>query len=215
MSDFVSRVAARLVGDAVMAQPRLRGLFEADGPASALELIEEEAVLRSGRQAAASVLPTTEPAARPAAPSRPRTRGVGASFPASWPHRRSILGPRRRIRRTPARPRSRLRCPGPSLRPSRRRPCTRSPSRRRAHVAVIAVPASPVLPANAQAPETPAPAYEAAEQEELQPVRVHIGRLEVRATLEEQRRRTPRARGASARGALARATTCAAERETA
>jgi hypothetical protein len=189
MSDFVSRMAARLVGDAVIAQPRLRGLFEADGPASAIEIIEEEAVAESGRHAAESVLPTPALSAPPALPTEPTPAESAPLAPSSavayagHPSAEAQPEDARPAAVATAVPRSEL---SPEPPPAQANPAPGPPG-----LAVIAVPASPVLPANAQAPEPPAPAYEAAEQEQLQPVRVHIGRLEVRATLEDQPRRAP------------------------
>jgi hypothetical protein len=82
------------------------------------------------------------------------------------------------------------------------------------HVTVVAVPASPALPMLVPVPKATAAAPADAVPEELQPVRVHIGRLEVRASLEEQARprREPEERPAAG---LALADYLRGERETA
>jgi len=210
VSDFVSRMAARLVGDAVVAQPRLRGLFDADDPAAGLDVVDEEVVARSSREAAAAVLPAAvPPTALPAASPRP-----GSETPT--PPSPSAAVPRVEARPTAAPPED-VRGPAtattvPHAEPSPAPPSVAEsePEPAPPHVTVVAVPASPVLPA----PEAAAPMPAATEPEELQPVRVHIGRLEVRASLAEQARprREPEQRPAAG---LSLADYLRGERETA
>jgi hypothetical protein len=186
VSDFVSRMAARLVGDAVVAQPRLRGLFESADPASELEVVDEEVVARSSREAAATLLPATVPPAAPSA--RPASEAPTPPAPAA-------AAPRVEARPAAAAPEEDDPAPEavpavPRAEPPPATPAAAGPEAEPAppHVTVVAVPASPVLPMHVPVPEAAVPAERDAEPEELQPVRVHIGRLEVRASLEEQAR---------------------------
>jgi hypothetical protein len=184
VSDFVSRMAARLVGDAVVAQPRLRGLFEADDPAAALEVVDEEVVARSSREAAAAVLPSAVPANAPPAASPGSEMPSPPSVAASRVEALPAAAPPEHVRppaTATAVPQADPRPAPPPVADSDQEPAP-------PHVTVFAVPASPLLPALVPAPEAAAPTPELSEPEELQPVRVHIGRLEVRASLEEQAR---------------------------
>lgn len=199
MSDFVSRMAARLVGDAVVAQPRLRGLFEADDPAAGLDVFDEEVVARSSREAAAAVLPAAiSPTAHPVASPPPGSETPTLPSP-------SAVAPRVEAGPT-ATPPDDVRGPVASTTMPHAEPspvpfsaAEATPEPPQPHVTVVTVPASPVLPALVPAPEPAVSTPAAAEPEELEPVRVHIGRLEVRANLEERARprREPEARPAA------------------
>jgi hypothetical protein len=180
-------MAARLVGDAVVAQPRLRGLFEADDPAASLEVVDEEVVARSSREAAAAVLPSAVPAGALTAAS------PGSEMPS--PPSPSVAASRVEARPMAAPPPEDVRpaetvtaVPQAEPQPGPPPVAESEPEPAPPHVTVVAVPASPSLPALAPLPEAAASMPDVAEPEELQPVRVHIGRLEVRASLEEQAR---------------------------
>ena len=202
MSDFVSRMAARLVGDAVVAQPRLRGLFEADDPAAGLDVVDEEVVARSSREAAAAVLPPRPGSETPTPPS--------SSTVATRVEARPTAATREDVRP----PATATTVPHAEPSPAPGLVAESEPEAAPPHVTVVAVPASPVLPALVPAPKAAVSTPTAAEAEELEPVRVHIGRLEVRASLEEQTRpqREPEQRPAAG---LSLADYLRGERETA
>jgi hypothetical protein len=162
MSDFVGRIAARAVGDAVLAQPRVRGLFEdQSAPGAGLEVLDEEiSAPARPRPAPKAPAPTAEgstvPALPPEAPA-PRRRDARTRAPAE--------------RLTPARPqRSEARAASPEPPHS-----TDSERERRSEPAVRARVALSPPPARAVRVEPPV-------------VRVHIGRLEVRANVHEPAR---------------------------
>jgi hypothetical protein len=195
VTDFLSRVAARAVGASAAAQPRLTGLFEPAGPAgdATLELVEEEAVapaaaprrdeappageLDQGRPQPAAAPPAqlARGADRPNAPVEPRpptpTDFVADSHYVPEPARASRARAREPERVPAARVEERVPVP-----------------------VVAAAPLAHALPTAAAREPAPPPAPAAARVEEP-PVRVHIGRLEVRANVQppppERPRREP------------------------
>jgi hypothetical protein len=192
MTDFLGRIAARAVGAAAVAQPRLPGLFEPPGAAggTTLEVVEEEVVLRPPRsprsEDTAAPEPSPAPALSPAVPAPPATeRGeqlteilagqppelaASASEPAAPPA--AALREREPVH-------------AEAVTVAAAAPEVASAPR----AAVAAVPLTRAQPA-ADARE-PAPSV-ATRAEEPPPVHVHIGRLEVRANVPEPPRERPR-----------------------
>jgi hypothetical protein len=171
VSDFVSRMASRAVGQAASAQPRLPSLFEQSAPGGAPpEMVEETVAPRppamGGSQARSVALEpgnaveqpiaapravSTAPApARPAGPDRTQSRARGEGADAA----RAAPGD--------------ARAGAESAEPA--------PAERGAEA-----PAQPVT----RAAPVPAPPSIAPPAPEPSPVRVHIGRLEVRAAFPE------------------------------
>ena len=221
MSDFLTRLAARAVGAPPAARPRPPALFGELEPADArrVEVVAEEEIVsrppgaRPGDPVAAPPHRVwlagagppdgpVEPPARPreadedeegsAAPARGRPKSPDVVGEPSPPPARRAPAPGNDALelRTIARAPLPVPDPAPSAAPS--------PIR-----AVAAVPVSTRLldPApRAAAPQGTAPA-----REEPAPVRVHIGRLEIRAALEQppQRERPPSERPASRELSLA------------
>lgn len=191
MSDFIGRVAARAVGERAAASPRVPSLFEAagPGPGAALEVIDEEVVPPAPARAspgapAAPSQPGASPA--PAAASAPmpsETPAVSGETDVLPPSKRGAeASPRKNGERTPE-----PAATTPASAPRR----TQSEERAPAAAAIAAPVLTPALPVVARAPAhaVPMPAAAAAEPPA---VRVHIGRLEVRAHLQEQPRRPER-----------------------
>ena len=208
MTDFLSRVAARAVGRAPVAAPRLPALFEEPGAPDAeagLEVVEEEFVAPAGTAlrgddaraasgvAAASplerdvrgrALEVNEPALRPgalpaAAPGSAET-GTCPVEPVAAPV--TVLE-----HAAPERDQGAVAEPVVA---ARERPESRPPAP--AHSSAVPLRASAVaaVPA-ARAPEpgaTPAASPAVAAPPEQTTVQVRIGRLEVRANLQETKR---------------------------
>lgn len=184
MSDFIARLAARAVGQAAVAQPRLPSLFEA-GPGSevspdGIEVIDDE--VTTGPQSA--VQSDTSAAS---APSASRDAAPQRSEPASSREQHDTSDrPRTRQTATDAAGEAapHQRQARPSLVPDPVPPT------------VLAVPAVPVMAASPLAswPATESIRSATPAAPELPAVRVHIGRLEIRANLPESappRPRTP------------------------
>jgi hypothetical protein len=189
VSDFLSRIAARAVGDAAAALPRVPGVFEGLAAASPATLeVVEEIVAQVGPQAS-PVEPTPPvPVGLPAAPTsanasptlpqdsttRPQVDARPAPPPSedARPAPAPVAGPdrpeRERVDDRPAPARPRMSSEASALR-----------------TPMAAVPVTAAVPALVGAPEPAAPALTADAQKEPPAVRVHIGRLEVRASLEE------------------------------
>jgi len=183
MSDLVSRVAARAIGRTAAARPRLPSLFEPAGEVASLEVVEE-VVVRRPRSLAPPADGHSPP--QPDA-SRPSERGPHAPRPA-----RPAQAPARRAaaRERPSPAASSDRTPAVTLprnEPGRQRIVEERVGAEGATVLVAAaapaaVAAAPAALAKQPAPPDPKPPRSAAP---APPVRVHIGRLEVRATLQE------------------------------
>ena len=194
MSDFITRVAARAVGERGAASARVPSLFEASGAVggAGLEVIDEEVVApapnRGARGAPAASRQTTvarpPSAAPPLQPGESRATRVEAyAVPHAEPSAEPSHGPLEEIGE---------RMPDPlTTTPAAARPRPRHEERPPAAVTEAAPVLTPAVPILAHAPPraVSAPAVAAAEPP---PVRVHIGRLEVRANLQEQPRRPER-----------------------
>ena len=183
MSDFVSRVAARAVGRTAVARPRLPALFEPAGPVAGLEVVEETVAPRphANAQRAPSVAGTPPPPPRdreappPVTPPRPA--------PGRAPHESGVrrdtvvLGDPANGDAAAERE--------VELVAAERTPVTAAAAPLPAAPPVVA-PAAVAAPVARSAPaEPPAAAPPAATG--TPHVRVHIGRLEVRANLSEPR----------------------------
>lgn len=190
MSDFIGRVAARAVGQRAAASPRVPSLFEAGAPpGAALEVIDEEIVAPA---------PTRATLGAPAAPRRSGDSPVASAAPAPLPGESAAM----RVEADalpPAEPgveapprETGERTPEPvATTPSSAPSGTQHEERAPAAVAVAAPVLTPALPVVARAPAHAVP-MPAATPAEPPAVRVHIGRLEVRANLQEQPRRPER-----------------------
>lgn len=191
MSDFVSRVAARAVGQAASAQPRLPALFEPSGPGGGgLEAVEE-------------MVAPTPAASRSAASPAALEAGRALEHPVAAPPGLARPQPGRPAPATPARPRHRQGySASDKLSPAAAgdggaaaESFVEPTSAERGAVA----PASPIAPVSAPSAAaaaaqpvaraapvaSPPPVARTAAAAEQRPVRVHIGRLEVRAALQE------------------------------
>lgn len=200
MSEFLARLAARAVGQAAAAQPRLPGLFETGSGSGAVqdgfEVIDEE--VPAGRRPAAAVAATeASRAAVPAEPApggrpapvaatptdsldvvvRTTTADAAGSGSTTSPRRARLAVARRDV--TAERPAATDR--GPSSAVGDGRDAEPIPP---ASLPVAAVPLAAVSPTpswsgseSIRAATTPA--------QEPPTVRVHIGRLEIRASLPE------------------------------
>ena len=185
MSDFLGRIAARAVGAQALAQPRLAARLL--GAGNELDVVDEEVVA-------------------PAAAPRPLERAPAApAGPAPAP--RTVTPPPDVFARTtlPVPPTAALEAeaeelarferplPAPELAPL---PPAESgadtpDAEPRVVVRAVTVPVTPALPI--VAPQAAAAvAVMSGRRDEPPPVRVHIGRLEVRANLQEQPRPAPR-----------------------
>lgn len=189
MSDFIARVAARAVGERAAVSPRVPAL---EAAAPGLEVIDEEVVVPAGDRTLAGApaplspaqLPTRFAAPRPPLPLESATtpHPSDARFDQPSPEPEPPPRPARRVN-DPARERTTQPAAPPRTRHERRA------------LAEVALPSPMPRPAlrmfsSAAARAVPAPVAAPAEPPA---VRVHIGRLEVRANLHEQPQRTERA----------------------
>lgn len=202
MTDFLSRVAARAVGANAPARPRLAGLFEPAGTAddATLEVVEGEVVAPTTAPRADDTAARAELAPPPAAPTASSGRRPDESVVAA------VVPPP--AERAPAPPPAGLESahdPLPPAAPARGRPRAATPAATASRAAVVAAaPLTQALPATrVGAPSSGLSRGSAAPpRAEAPPVRVHIGRLEVRANLqppvrEQPRREAPRPEGVS------------------
>jgi len=189
MSDFLSRVAARAVGRAPAAQPRLPALFD-PSPGAELELVGEGTPERTAVPA-----PPTDPrrrsslaAAGPTDPGSPvERRPAPAAIPAAATQDADL--PDATAKRPPSAVETRIpderdRAVGP---PPEREPAAIVPAPRSAEPvpAQAAVAAEPASPAALEAGSHGAVSSPATAVGDPSPsMRVHIGRLEVRANLQ-------------------------------
>jgi hypothetical protein len=193
VSDFLSRVAARAVASRSVARSRSR-FEQLSGPDAGLEIVDEEVVTTvtadsaqvvPRRAAASDVAPAGAADMLPARPSGDAARPAVDAVPAPAP-----VAPTRESSLTavePVEPVHELAdAPPPSARPAA------APEAAPLRVALPAVPVTRV--GTAAAPARPdrrtRPVAVAAAEEPA--VRVHIGRLEVRANLQEGVREQPR-----------------------
>jgi hypothetical protein len=195
VSDFLSRVAARAVGEAPLARPRLPALFEAS---EELDAVDEEIVVPSPSLAADSASAVSSDPGATQAPERSRrraavrteshrTEGITAPSPPPTPRhdpgepskpsdtlslgRAGVVGPRR-LASASARARA---APAPGI---------KELAQATTASAAVAVPARRAEPVAVPAPSVAETAASVA-RDEPAPVRVQIGRLEVRANLHE------------------------------
>jgi hypothetical protein len=206
VSDFLSRVAARAVGAAPVAGPRLPSAFEGGGPAGEAgpEVVDGEALATAAPRPSAT---TPGPEARGVERVAPPAAGtalsrVGAGEPdgiAPAAHVPSEVGRPASFIATPERENRAVeavpallpeRDPGPPVAaaaadlPAADVPAAVVP-RAGAPVVVAARPAAAAVPRAARPREPEPGAATAAGEIEPPPVRVHIGRLEVRANLQQ------------------------------
>lgn len=188
MSDLLGRLAARAVGAPALAQPLLP-VSPAGAAAGGIEVVDEQ-VAAPGAPPRALAQPPDEPGR--AGPHRvlEETPGPAApveaaqTVPLAVPPPAPASEPPRRERPLPA-PEPVSAVPATDAEPDAR------PAEPRTAVTVSAVPATPAVPVPAAPAGPPTPAAAAAARDEPPPVRVHIGRLEVRASLEEAPRPQP------------------------
>jgi hypothetical protein len=192
VSDFIGRVAARAVGDRATASPRVGSLFEAPGAAAGagLEVIDEEIAANASDPSAPDSSPAGEPV-EPRAPSA-AVRAVPAEAGATRveaevasPSVPSAEPPQSHARDLNERSPDRVAATRGET-PPRTRHADHAPPH---GVAAVLAPAAPIV-ARTPAHALPAPS---AARAELPTVRVHIGRLEVRADVQEQPLRAERA----------------------
>jgi hypothetical protein len=207
VTDFVSRVAARAVGASAAAQPRLAGLFEPAGTAgdATLELVEEQVVApasrprREGAAPAAGRAPHPGREGAPARDDRRRASAQSGDGPAAQPSQR----PEPSATPVESRPPERLDLvaqsnyvPTPAALQARPPEPARDPvpvprgERGRQPPVVVAAPLTPARAAVLR--ETAPPPAPAAPHSAEPPVRVHIGRLEVRANVQPPPPERPR-----------------------
>jgi hypothetical protein len=200
VSDFLSRVAARAVGEAPVARPRLRALFDEPGATADPGVgIVDEQLGAEGCPAPASHAPSG------AALNPPRARPPVTVEPPP-----SALIAESREAGTSARPRSAI-SPALSIRERDEQesdaavasPEPESPAPSATAVPAPAAPtvrATPAVPALAPLTTAAPPAPATHAHDESPTVRVHIGRLEVRANLEEAPRPARREQDAPLEG---------------
>ena len=188
MSAFLTRLAARAVGQAAIAQPRLPSLFEAASePSHSLDVIDDEVAVGPEAAVTRSVAPA--PANSPAGDRTARAVSPVAASRAAAEAIRDVASQR--------------------TEPARRQDAIGNPGRRRARTVVadhaateeqaiasdtspvahrsLIVPAEPLSVARPVASRSADEATRSARPSGPEPpaVRVHIGRLEIRANLPE------------------------------
>lgn len=181
MSDFLSRIAARAVGRAAVTQPRLPALFEETDPGDAgldvsgahgfvTQLVHTEAAPRATAQARdASAQPSRR--AVPSSPLLPVRTPPSPDFPPP-----ASEAPENGVRGAPVVPAQEA-DPAEAEQPA-------APTRPAAAIGV------PPLPMPIES--TPATSAAPSADDEPPVVRVHIGRLEVRANLQPAPQQPPR-----------------------
>lgn len=192
MSDFLSRVAARAVASRSVARSRSR-FEQLSGPDAGLEIVDEEVVATVTRDsaqvvprraAASDAAPAVAADTLPARPSdeaaRPAVDAVPAPAPVAPTREPSLpaVEPVEPVHELPT-------APPPSARPAA------APETVPLRAALPAVPVTRVAAAAPARPERRTRPVAVAAAEEPA-VRVHIGRLEVRANLQERVREQPR-----------------------
>jgi hypothetical protein len=193
VSDFIARVAARAVGERAAASPRVPALFGAAGPGlDSIEVIDEEVVVPAPDSTLAEAPapqgpgePPTRSAALPPLPVESAAELDSGDAPSELPAPEPPARPSPRHVSDPAL--ERLAPPQPAAPPP-----TRHERRAPPDVAVASPRPTPALPIAASTPASAAPTPAAA-LAEPPAVRVHIGRLEVRANLQAEQQRAERA----------------------
>ena len=187
MSDLIGRIAARAVGAPALAQPQVAAPLVGEG---GLDVVEEEVAVPNATPVPAAEAPAAVPV--PAAAAAPRASNPAPDIaaerlttlevpPAAAPpgpaaeelprHERHLSAPQR----ASVDP-TEVELGVPAAEP-------------RAAATAVPVPARPAAPVVIAPPPTAATVTTA--REKPPPVRVHIGRLEVRASLQEQPRPAP------------------------
>jgi hypothetical protein len=178
VTDFISRLAARATGGSAAASPRVPGLFEEPAAASdtTFEIVDQEVI------APARVGSTAEPARRADRPDELTQVEAFAQPPgAAVGGRRVALPAQRAPESAPGSP------TGEPERAKASRRDARTPmesARGTRPTSTGGLPVTAALPAVAAAHETAATSPSGVSGTELPTVRVHIGRLEVRANVQ-------------------------------
>jgi hypothetical protein len=184
VSDLIGRIAARAVGAPALAQPRIpTPLVGAGG----LEIVDEEVVVPGAAPSAAAHAPASPATAVApsvsAAPAEPATRSISTT---EVPPAAASPGPAAEELPRPERP-----LPAPERASADPTEVEHGASSAEPRVAATAVPVPATPAAPVAAAPSPVPAAVATQREEPPPVRVHIGRLELRANVQEQPRSAP------------------------
>ena len=187
MSDLISRIAARAVGAQALAQPRVATPLVAEG---GLEVVDEEIATWQDVRPTPAAEPV--PAAAAPAPPPPGEQVEAATLVVEGSPAAASPGPA-----AEQRPRSERPLPAlerDSVDPTEA-PLAAPPAEPRVVARPMPVPAK-AAPDTLAAPALPAhrwasPAHGYTSPTEPPPVRVHIGRLEVRANVQEQQRPAP------------------------
>jgi hypothetical protein len=194
VSDFLARIAARAVGEAPRAQPRLPGPFERPATATGAEVGIEVVDERVAAPAPLALRPAGTPRSVPA-PTEPELAtpsALGGLGGANLAHQAAIPRAHEKARleapelASPTEPTA----PVPKIVVTVEREVRTSPLAPIAAVVPALVPATPVT--QSVAPPRAPTAAAAHERDDAAVVRVHIGRLDVRANLQEAPARPPR-----------------------
>jgi hypothetical protein len=184
VTDLISRIAARAVGAPALAQPRVAAPLVGEG---GLEVVDEEVIAPGAAPAPVAHVPA---APVPAAGAAPRAsdapRDIAAEPMTAIEVQRAAASPGPAAEELPRHERS---LPAPeraSTDPIEAELGVPSAEPRAAATAVP-VPVTPAAPVVIEPTRAPVPGT-VASSEEPPPVRVHIGRLEVRANVQEQAR---------------------------
>ena len=193
MSDFLARIAARAVGDAPRAQPRLPGPFERHAPATGaevgIEVVDEQVPAPAPLALRPAGTPRSSPAPNEPELAPPSARGgLGGANPA---HQAAVPRAHENARfeapelATPTEPTA----PLPETVVTVEREVRTSPLAPVAAVVPALVPVTPVT--QSVAPPTAPTAAAPLDRNDAAVVRVHIGRLDVRANLQDATKRPP------------------------
>jgi hypothetical protein len=199
MSDFISRMAARAVGVAPAAQPRAASPFAGEPQGELVEFVDEAVAARTTpTHDVPSTVATPSTAAASPGPDGPPSRAPSLPEPAPG---RPAPGEGRTAAPTSAAPAHSAQpadTPAPvaqAVPPRDQADLVRAdevPAAAEPPASTELVRVATAVPAARSAPATPAPAAQATRQasspaaETARPVRVHIGRLEVRASLHRE-----------------------------
>jgi hypothetical protein len=193
VSDFLARIAARAVGEVPRARPRLPGPLERSaseiGSDEGLEIIDEQVVAPASSPQPAAAAPRSQTPARD--PDLAPPSALGGLSGANLAHHTEVPSLHEEARIETSEPATRPRSDAPSPGVVAVQPDVDvSPSAPVDSVAPTVVPATP-LPQAGPTPTGPIAAV-TVERDDAAVVRVHIGRLDVRANLQEAPKRPPR-----------------------
>jgi hypothetical protein len=187
MSDLIGRIAARAVGTPALAQPQVAAPLVGEG---GLGVVEEEVAVPNATPVPAAEAPAAVPV--PAAAAAPRAsdpaRDIAAEQVTTLEVPPAAALPRPAAEELPRHERHLSAPQRASVDPTEVELGVPAAEPRAAATAVP-VPVSPATPVLTAPPSAPAAATTTSEEQP--PVRVHIGRLEVRANLQEQPRPAP------------------------